>query len=153
MEFEVDSEYVASFREGRVGGKQHTERWVPAEELERFNSNIFGDIRVVEGYSGNPGVVYYYIEDIFEIKDRGVFVGGRVLDENASFNLVDLEILGGVKIEKWVEVPRKLDGAGRQREDYLCFRLEESGEKGKLRERVVVEIRVGLVEDNCLGLG
>jgi hypothetical protein len=46
--FDVDSEYLKRFPVQTVGGRIHTELWVPAEDLEEFNSNIVGPIRLVE---------------------------------------------------------------------------------------------------------
>jgi D-alanyl-D-alanine carboxypeptidase len=35
-----------------VGGSEHLELWIPAEELETFNRHIVGTIRVVASYAG-----------------------------------------------------------------------------------------------------
>ena len=51
--FEVDAEYVARFEVKQVGGQEHLELWIPAEELAAFNQNIVGLIRVVREYRGN----------------------------------------------------------------------------------------------------
>ena len=48
--FEVEAEYCASFDRKVVGGKQHEELWVPAEELEEFNSKIIGKIKVIDHF-------------------------------------------------------------------------------------------------------
>lgn len=48
--FEVESEYVSKFEIQRVGGQQHDELWVPAEELEEFNSHIVGEIVVTQEF-------------------------------------------------------------------------------------------------------
>ncbi|WP_196887966.1 ADP-ribosylation/crystallin J1 [Aureivirga sp. CE67] len=48
--FEVNSEYLKKFKVENVGGKIHDELWVPAEELEEFNSNIIGKIEVIGEY-------------------------------------------------------------------------------------------------------
>ncbi len=45
--FEVNSEYVSRFERKVVGGSEHEELWVPAEELEEFNKQIIGTIEVV----------------------------------------------------------------------------------------------------------
>jgi hypothetical protein len=50
--FEIDAEYAAGFEVRRVGGKEHEELWVPAEQLEEFNNYIVGVIRVVQSYEG-----------------------------------------------------------------------------------------------------
>jgi hypothetical protein len=34
-----------------VGGAQHTEWWVPAEELEEFNDHIVGTIEVIHTFT------------------------------------------------------------------------------------------------------
>ena len=46
VEFDVDSEYLEKFEEKNVGGEIHNELWVPADEMNEFNSNIIGIIRV-----------------------------------------------------------------------------------------------------------
>lgn len=56
-EFTMPPDYLSLFDERQVGGTIHWELWVPAEELERFNDEIIGCIRVVETYYGEdyPG--------------------------------------------------------------------------------------------------
>lgn len=48
--FEVDSKYLEKFEVQTVGGREHTELWVPAEELEEFNRNIVGKIEVTQRF-------------------------------------------------------------------------------------------------------
>ncbi|WP_428688164.1 ADP-ribosylation/crystallin J1 [Roseibium sp.] len=48
--FEVDAAYVSKFERKIVGGRQHEELWVPAEELEEFNSKIVGLIVVTQQF-------------------------------------------------------------------------------------------------------
>jgi len=48
--FEVDSEYLKRFDIQTVGGREHTELWVPAEELEEFNRHIVGKIEVTRKF-------------------------------------------------------------------------------------------------------
>jgi len=48
--FEVDATYVSRFEPKQVGGAEHVELWVPAEELEEFNRHIVGPIRVVREF-------------------------------------------------------------------------------------------------------
>ena len=47
VRFAVDADYAAQFPVQKVGDRHHEELWVPAEELEEFNSHIFGQIEVV----------------------------------------------------------------------------------------------------------
>jgi hypothetical protein len=35
-----------------VGGEIHNELWVPAEQLEEFNNNIIGEMRIVKSFYG-----------------------------------------------------------------------------------------------------
>src|SRR3979409_374993 len=40
--FSVSTEYLEKFETQNVGAEIHDELWIPAEELEEFNSHIFG---------------------------------------------------------------------------------------------------------------
>jgi len=51
--FDVDSDYIAQFEEHVVGGSQHRELWIPAEELETFNQKIQGKIHLVARFYGD----------------------------------------------------------------------------------------------------
>ena len=55
-QFEVDGEYAKRFPVQVVGGRQHQELWVPAEELDEFNSHIIGQIAVAASYYGEQFV-------------------------------------------------------------------------------------------------
>jgi hypothetical protein len=46
VEFDVDSDYLKKFEVQNVGAEVHDELWIPSEELNEFNSNIIGIIRV-----------------------------------------------------------------------------------------------------------
>lgn len=48
--FEVRTAYIQKFPIQNVGGEIHNELWVPAEELEEFNSNIVGLIEVTKTF-------------------------------------------------------------------------------------------------------
>lgn len=47
LRFEVEEAYCSKFQVQNVGGEIHNELWVPAEELEEFNSHIVGLIEVI----------------------------------------------------------------------------------------------------------
>jgi hypothetical protein len=53
--FRVRTSYLSRFETKVVGGAEHTEYWIPAEELDGFNSQIVGKIEVVAEYDGNVG--------------------------------------------------------------------------------------------------
>ncbi|MHC8947999.1 hypothetical protein [Sphingobacterium hungaricum] len=48
--FAVKTSYLQKFKVENVGAEIHNELWVPAEELEEFNSNIVGLIEVTKEF-------------------------------------------------------------------------------------------------------
>ena len=53
--FEVDADYLSQFPLEVVGGREHSEYWIPAERLEGFNSKIQGEIRVIRKFTAEGG--------------------------------------------------------------------------------------------------
>lgn len=51
--FVVHTDYLSKFDVQNVGGFTHNELWVPAEELEEFNSHIVGQIEVTQSFFAN----------------------------------------------------------------------------------------------------
>jgi hypothetical protein len=45
--FKVKKHFLDRYRRQIVGGREHEEYWIPAEELVEFNSNIVGRIEVI----------------------------------------------------------------------------------------------------------
>ncbi len=52
-EFEVRSPFIDKYQEQIVGSRVHNELWIPAEELNEFNNNIVGPIRLVNVFYGS----------------------------------------------------------------------------------------------------
>jgi hypothetical protein len=50
--FNIPDSYVGQFPRHVVGGREHEELWVPAEDLPHFNANIEGVIAVVSAFFG-----------------------------------------------------------------------------------------------------
>jgi len=48
--FLVKTDYLTKFKVENVGGRIHNELWVPAEELDEFNSNIIGKIEILKKF-------------------------------------------------------------------------------------------------------
>ncbi|OAO05223.1 ADP-ribosylation/crystallin J1 [Sphingomonadales bacterium EhC05] len=48
--FDVGTEYLSRYEVQEAGGQAHREYWIPAEELDEFNRNIIGKIRVVRTF-------------------------------------------------------------------------------------------------------
>lgn len=54
--FQVDSDFLRRYPVQTVGGREHAELWVPAEELEEFNRHIVGSIEVIREFTaGSKG--------------------------------------------------------------------------------------------------
>lgn len=49
-EFDVSRDTLAGYEPHQVGGAEHVELWVPAEDLIAFNDGIVGAIRIVAEY-------------------------------------------------------------------------------------------------------
>lgn len=49
--FEVKKEFMDKYKTEQVGGSEHTEWWIPAEDLEEMNDNIVGVIEVIGTYT------------------------------------------------------------------------------------------------------
>lgn len=50
LRFAVDKQFLTRYEVQNVGGKSHDELWVPAEELELFNTNIIGPIEIISTF-------------------------------------------------------------------------------------------------------
>ena len=45
--FQVEAGYLAQYERHDVGGSDHSEYWIPAEQLDEFNTHIVGLIEVI----------------------------------------------------------------------------------------------------------
>ena len=50
--FEVRKDFLDNYETHIVGGRDHSEYWIPAEDLEEFNRNIIGKIEVIAEFKG-----------------------------------------------------------------------------------------------------
>ena len=53
--FYVRTSFLSCYQMETVGSKIHQEYWIPAEDLEEFNSNIVGLIEVVAEHRASEG--------------------------------------------------------------------------------------------------
>lgn len=51
--FEVRREFINKYEPQIVGGQQHQEYWIPAEDLPEFNRNIVGKIEVISKFENS----------------------------------------------------------------------------------------------------
>ncbi len=49
--FQVRRNFLGGFDRKVVGGAEHEEYWIPAEQLEEFNANIVGKIEVIKKFT------------------------------------------------------------------------------------------------------
>src|SRR5579871_4776144 len=61
--FDLPEEYLSKFPVQNVGGEIHNELWIPAEELEEFNANIIGGIRIIKSFFGEKYNAMKYSSD------------------------------------------------------------------------------------------
>jgi len=52
IKFEVRKKFLDKYDVQIVGSRTHEEYWIPAEDLEEFNSNIVGKIEVIAEFKG-----------------------------------------------------------------------------------------------------
>jgi hypothetical protein len=48
--FQVKTEFLDKYEIQTVGGSEHQEYWIPAENLEEFNKHIIGKIEVINEF-------------------------------------------------------------------------------------------------------
>lgn len=49
-QFEVNKAFLDQFEIQNVGAHQHNELWIPAEQMDEFNANIVGKIKVISEF-------------------------------------------------------------------------------------------------------
>ena len=86
--FNIDNDYCQKFQEKTVGGKQHEELWVPAEELSNFNENIIGHIEVIAAYFGE-GFVGSHPNQGFTITNATADKYLQMLLSTLEYNFMD----------------------------------------------------------------
>lgn len=50
--FHVAKDFLDRFERRIVGGREHEEYWIPAEDLAEFNQNIVGKIEIIAAFRG-----------------------------------------------------------------------------------------------------
>jgi hypothetical protein len=53
--FAVKRSFISRYPVQTVGGSEHQEYWIPAEEMSQFNENIVGPIEIVAAFSATEG--------------------------------------------------------------------------------------------------
>jgi hypothetical protein len=55
--FDITEEHFKKYDIQNVGGDTHNELWIPAQELNDFNKNIIGSIRIVKAFFGSEFIM------------------------------------------------------------------------------------------------
>jgi hypothetical protein len=79
----------------------------------------------------------FQIEYGFATGDRA-YVVARIVDRSAAVVVTPTMTLGECAVEQWLEMPRSLDAAGRQRMDLFGFCLKTASDLGRLNVGDVV---------------
>lgn len=131
--FEVADSYVQRFERKTVGGHEHEELWVPAEELAEFNSHIQGLIEVDaaffgEGFSG-------FVPEEFSLRGKNAAEQFLCLREIADYNGMDFSCETYVQRRAvychypfWREEDFTKQGMTDERRDDLIARIEKRWE-------------------------
>lgn len=85
--FEIDNNYVSRFERKVVGGREHEELWVPAEELPEFNRHINGSIEVDAAHFGE--MFSGLLPSGFELRGKNAIEQFICLHGMADYNLID----------------------------------------------------------------
>jgi hypothetical protein len=86
-QFAVSEPYASRFERHVVGGRQHEELWVPAEELAEFNHHLINRIEVVEAFFGPKFVGL--VPEHGGFRGRGAHAQLQVLASQYSYSLQD----------------------------------------------------------------
>jgi hypothetical protein len=86
--FEIDSEFLSKYDTHTVGAKSHTEYWIPAAELPKFNKAVQNFISVREGFFGESSTGQVPTDLMLKGKDATrQFVGLFKLWDYSSFDV------------------------------------------------------------------
>ena len=142
-EFELSKEYLSKFKVEKVGLDHHTELWVPSEELEEFNSQIIGQINVIEAYHVNPNNQYVLVKDTFKIRDQFA-IAINFLNKASNFEITKESTIEDFQLKKYLEIPRKPMPNGEIDLDTFVIIL-----KSKYETNPIIKDRIYLLRKNA----
>ena len=86
-EFKVEDRYISGFEKHKVGGSQHQEFWIPAEQMEEFNKHIIGHIKVLEAHFGDA--FEGFIPDSFGLQGKNAIEQFTLLANSYLYKRMD----------------------------------------------------------------
>lgn len=55
LRFQIRQDYITQYEPHLVGSHEHLEYWIPAEELDRFNDALVGQIELIHEFRPHQG--------------------------------------------------------------------------------------------------
>ncbi|HEX9334225.1 MAG TPA: tetratricopeptide repeat protein, partial [Anaerolineales bacterium] len=86
-QFKVEDDHISQFEKHTVGGSQHQELWIPAEEVDEFNKHIIGHIKVVEAHFSDA--FQGYIPDKFGLQGKNAVEQFTLLANSYLYKRMD----------------------------------------------------------------
>ena len=136
--FDLPEDYLRQYPVQNVGGELHNEIWVPAEELDAFNQQIIGDIRVVEGYHQSPNSCYLFLEDKFKLSNGMQLISVYLLDEKFTLHLDKAASVNGYPLNNYLDLPRKKGIDGQLMTNVVVLQVKEQTDFNQLQARSIV---------------
>ena len=81
---------------------------MPAEELEEFNDQIIGNIKVIEAYHLNPENQYVLVKETFKVRNDNV-IAFEFINKKADFEITDNSAIEDFKLKKYLDIPREVE--------------------------------------------
>lgn len=85
--FAVDSKYLSQYELQTVGSSEHQEYWIPAQELDRFNTAIVGGIEILEAFFGDKFTGF--VPQNFVLKGKNAIEQFRMLTASMNYSPFD----------------------------------------------------------------
>src|SRR6266498_353732 len=86
-QFKVEDDYTGQFEKHTVGGSQHQELWIPADEMEEFNRHIVGHIKVLEAHFGDA--FEGFVPDKFGLQGKNAVAQFTLLANSYLYKRMD----------------------------------------------------------------
>jgi len=132
-EFELSNKYLSKFKVEKVGLDHHTELWVPAEELEEFNSEIIDRIRVIEAFDSNPNNQYVFVKETFKVRDNNA-IAFEFINKESNFEISEKSSIDEYRLEKYLQIPRKVKPNGEIDFDTFVVMMKEKFELNPIKK-------------------
>ena len=135
-EFELSNKYLSKFKVEKVGLDHHTELWVPAEKLEEFNGEIIDRIRVIEAYDSNPNNQYVFVKETFKVRDNNA-IAFEFINKESNFELSENSSIDEYRLEKYLELPRKVKPNGELDLETFFVMMKEKFELNPIKKEQI----------------